>query len=105
MLINSLEFLLFVLALILLYKITPAKAKWGILLIASYIFYFLNSTYLILFILITTLSIYFVGLIMRKIDEKTKVQVKEIDDKEQKKHIKAKAKTKKKITLIVRYTD
>lgn len=101
MLINSLEFLLFVIITVVAYKVVPKKAKWIVLLVASYIYYFSNSTYLISCILITTLSIYFVALKMNKIDEIAKEKAKNIEDKEQKKQIKHKAKNSKKRILIV----
>ena len=101
MVINSLEFLVFVAILILIYFITPKKIKWLVLLIASYIFYFLNSTKLIVFILITTLSIYYVALIIGKIDKNTKEKVKNIEEKDVKKVIKAKANGKKKLVLLI----
>lgn len=101
MLINSLEFLIFVAIAVLIYKITPKKFKWTVLLIASYIFYFLNSAKLTIFILITTISIYLVALKMRKIDEISKQKAKLIENKDTKKQIKHKAKTDKKIVLSI----
>ena len=101
MLINSIQFILFIIILLLIYKIMPKKYKWTVLLIASYIFYFLNSSKLIAFILVSTISIYFVAMKMQKIDEKAKIQAKNIEDKEEKKKLKNKAKKKKKIVLAV----
>ncbi|MBQ9297669.1 MAG: MBOAT family protein [Clostridia bacterium] len=101
MLINSIQFILFIIILLLIYKIMPKKYKWTVLLIASYIFYFLNSSKLIAFILVSTISIYFVAIKMQKIDEKAKIQAKNIEDKEEKKKLKNKAKKKKKIVLAV----
>lgn len=88
MVINSIEFLIFVLSIIIIYKIVPNKLKWVVLLIASYIFYFLNSTYMTIFIIITTISIYFVALKMSNIDKQTKIKLKNLEDKEQKKRSK-----------------
>ncbi len=101
MTINSLEFLLFVAVTIIAYQCIPKKAKWVVLLVASYLFYFLNSAYLTIAIIITTLSIYFVALKIEKIDEKAKVEIKNIGDKEQKKQIKKKAKSKQKRVLAL----
>ena len=101
MLINSLEFLMFIIITILIYVVSPKKFKWAVLLLASYIYYFLNSTYLIIFILLTTISIYLTALKIGKIEEKTKLQVKEIDNKDEKKKIKQKAKSNKKKILAL----
>ena len=72
MAINSLEFIAFVAIVVLAYFLIPKKYKWVVLLLASYIFYFSNSTMLIVCILITTLSIYLVALEMQKIENKSK---------------------------------
>lgn len=101
MLINSLEFLCFVAAILLIYMVVPKKAKWLVLLFSSYIFYFSNSTYLIICLIFTTISIYFVSLKMDKIDEINKKRIKEIDDKEKKKELKSIAKKRKKKVLAI----
>ena len=101
MVINSLEFLIFIAITILVYIVVPKKAKWVVLLLASYIYYFSNSTYLILCMLFTTISIYFVALRMGKIDEITKLELKKIDDKEKKKDLKQQAKKRKKKILTI----
>lgn len=101
MAINSLEFLAFVAIIVIVYKIVPKKIKWVVLLLASYIFYFLNSTYLTIFIAITTLSIYFVALKISKINDKTKIEAKKIEDKEAKKQLKKQAKSKQRRILIL----
>ena len=101
MTINSLNFVLFVAVVCILYFIFPKKIKWTILLAASYIFYFLSSSKLIIFLLLSTLSIYLSALIMNKVDEKTKQECKTIDDKGKKKEIKQKAKRKKKWVIVL----
>ena len=101
MVITSLEFLVFIAIALLLYKIMPGHKKWTVLLIASYLFYFLNSTYLTAFLIITTLSIYFVALSLSKINEETKSALKNIEDKEQKKILKKKSKSKQKLILAL----
>lgn len=81
MVINSLEFIVFVAATVLVYFLMPKKIKWVILLLASYIFYFSNSTKLIVFLLITTLSVYLVALRMGKIDKNAKEKIEEYKTK------------------------
>lgn len=99
--INSLYFVAFVAIVCILYYIFPKKAKWIVLLIASYIYYFLASNKLIVFLLFTTLSIYLTALLLGRIDNKTKEKCKEIEEKELKKKIKHKAKTKKKWVVFL----
>lgn len=61
---TSLTFLLFVLAVCLVYFIAPQKCKWVVLLLASWTFYALSGTYLIGFLLFTTTVTYISGRIM-----------------------------------------
>lgn len=110
--INSLNFIAFVAIVCILYFIFPKKAKWVVLLVSSYIFYFLSSSKLIVFLLLTTLSIYLAALILGKIDSKAKEKCKNIEGKDEKskelkKQIKNKAKTNKKwvitITILINF--
>ena len=101
MLINSLSFIAFVAIVCILYFIFPKKAKWIVLLISSYIFYWISSGKLVLYMIITTLSIYLATLYMGKIEEKAKDKSKQIEDKEKKKELKHKAKTKKKWVVFL----
>lgn len=100
MAINSLGFLMFVALVCLCYFIVPKKVKWVVLLVASYIYYFIASGTLTVFLLITTLSIYFIGLSMNKIDENTKLKCRELE-KEKKKELKKKAQKKKKELIVI----
>ena len=85
MVINSLEFLLFVAITVMIYKIIPPKIKWVVLLIASYLFYFLNSTYMTIAILTTTVSVYWIALKIKQINERVTIELKEIEKKENQK--------------------
>lgn len=100
MAINSITFLIFVAIVCILYFIMPKKIRWCVLLIASYIYYYIASGTLIVFLLITTLSIYLLALAMGKIDEQTKIKGKELE-KEQRKQLKKKAQTKKKWLIVL----
>ena len=95
MTINSLEFLLFVAIVCVLYFMIPKKQKWILLLFASYFFYYVSSAQLAIFLGITTISIYISALWMGKIEEQTKQQIKNLE-KDKKKEQKEKAKQKKK---------
>lgn len=99
--INSLSFVAFVAVICIIYFIFPKKAKWFVLLVASYIFYWVSSNKLIIFLLITTLSIYLGALLIGRIDKKTKEACKILENKDEKKKIKNKAKTKKKLVIFV----
>lgn len=90
MAINSLEFIVFIAIVVALYFLVPKKTKWIILLIASYVFYFLSSSFLTIFLMITTLSIYLAALGMGKVDEKTKLLIANCE-KEKKKIEKARS--------------
>lgn len=54
----SLYFLLFLTIVVFLYYIIPKKHRWIVLLIASYVFYLLNDLKAIIFIIVTTITIY-----------------------------------------------
>lgn len=55
---NSWQFLLFLPAVVMLYWALPHKARWAMLLIASYIFYMSWNAWLIVLIMITTVTAY-----------------------------------------------
>lgn len=65
----SLTFLLFLVAVAGVYFCTPQKYQWIVLLISSYIFYFFAGWKLIFYLLFTTLSTYFSGLRIGKLNE------------------------------------
>ena len=58
--------LIFLPIVILLYFLTPKKYKYIVLLIASLVFYILISSYLLIYLAITAISIYFIGLKISK---------------------------------------
>lgn len=55
---NSWQFLVFLPAVVVLYWVLPHKARWVMLLIASYIFYMSWNVWLIVLIMITTVTAY-----------------------------------------------
>ena len=95
MAINTVEFLIFALAVCIIYFIAPKKVKWVVLLIASYIYYYISSKQLTIFLIITTISIYLLALGLDKIDSETKSKCKGLE-KEEKKKLKNKAEKNKK---------
>ena len=73
MTIISLKFMLFVIIMMLLYFLVPKKIRWCILLIGSYIYYFIASAKLTIFLVVTTFTIYWSGILMNKVDEKKQI--------------------------------
>ena len=61
MLFTSYEFLGFLAVLSVLYYIVPKRFQWSLLLLASYLFYFMANPYYLIYIVVTTLTIYFLG--------------------------------------------
>ena len=76
----SLYFLLFLAVVILLYYIVPKKHRWIVLLVASYVFYLLNDLKAVIFIIVTTLTVY---LSARKLKLLTIDQKKFFEDKDE----------------------
>ena len=67
---TSASYLIFFLGLVwLCYTLTHKKYKWIILLLASYAFYFLSCRKLIVFLLLTTVSVYTAGIVMNKLQD------------------------------------
>lgn len=73
----------------LIYTVMPQKAKWCVLLVGSYIFYFVSTKAHILPIIIATVVVWAVGLWLQRLNETLKQKRKEAP-KEQRKAIKAK---------------
>ena len=94
MAIISIKFLLFVICLLFLYYIIPKKFRWIILLLGSVAFFYLSSHKLIIFILLSIISIYLTGLKLTSINSKIKLL-----DKEEK-ELKKKYQKQKKLFLL-----
>lgn len=91
MALNSLKFLVFLAAVLVVYYIVPKKFQWAVLLVASYGFYLSSGIDNVVFILFTTLFNYASGLWMQSIRDKQQGQVKALGDgvtKEQKRELK-----------------
>lgn len=96
----SLKYLIvFLLTIVVVYIFTPKKLKRLLLLLASYALFLKVSKKLVIYLLLSTLSIYISGLLFKKIDDKRNIKIKGVD-KEKRKEIKEKYKSKKKIILI-----
>lgn len=67
---NSWQFLIFLPFVVLLFWLLPHKARWTMLLIASYIFYMSWNVWLIGLIMITTVTAYVFAILIEKTDGK-----------------------------------
>lgn len=75
-------FLLFVAVVVGAYFVVPKKIRWVVLLGASYLFYFLNSEWLILVMLAQTLITFACGLWMERVFSRGAQKAKELPKKE-----------------------
>ena len=71
MLFTSYEFIIFVAVLLGLYYIVPKRFQWILLLGASYIFYWTANPAYLLYIGVTTITVYIAA---RKIEENANLQ-------------------------------
>ncbi len=93
-------YLFFFFPLVILgYYLLPKRVKPLYLLFCSYVFFFLISKKLILFVFLSSLSIYLAGIWMKKMNERRDCQLQNME-KEEKKIFKEKYKQKKKLILI-----
>lgn len=100
MTIVSLKFLAFIAMISLMYFVMPKKVRWMTLLLASYVYYFISSKTLTVYLIITTISVYLAARGLEKIDIKLKKEC-EGKDKQQKKELKNKAKKQKKTLILL----
>lgn len=91
--------LVFLPILVLIYNLIPKKFRPLLLLIASFGFFFVVSKKLIVFLMLSILSIYFIALFLNKLDNKRDSLLQ--DENIDKKSIKAKYKKYKKVILFL----
>ena len=68
----SVTFPAFLAGVLVLYYCVPARFQWILLLTASYAFYLSGGMYMLLFILITTITVFFGGRWMQYIKDTSK---------------------------------
>lgn len=95
----SIKYVVFLLVAVFLYYIFPKKYRWIVLLGSSYVFYYLSSSVLLTFLLISTLSIYIAGLLINRENVKEKTLGEKLE-KEQRKLLKNKTKKHKKNIVL-----
>lgn len=85
---------------LLLYFVMPKKFRWTILLLASYIFYYIYSNTLIVYLLISTLSVYLAGIFLGRIIDGYE-SVKKTLPKEERKTLTEKVTRQKKLVVLI----
>lgn len=103
MLFTSYEFLAFLALTFIAYFLAPKRCQWAVLLVASYVFYFLAGAEYLVFIAATTVSSYFVARKMARITALASQYIdenKETMDKEARKAYRARAKKKSRGYLV-----
>jgi alginate O-acetyltransferase complex protein AlgI len=101
---NSLTFLIFVAAVVIVYFLFPKKFQWVVLLAASYLFYLISARTLVIFLLFTTITTFYTGLLLGKLNNKYAEMISRESDtltKEQKKGYSKENKKKKWMILFV----
>lgn len=104
MLFTSIEFVGFLILVMALYYLVPRKMQWPLLLVFSYIFYFIADPRYLVFILVTTISTYGISIVMENINNASKEYLsvhKAEMTKEEKKAYKASVKAKKWKWLLI----
>lgn len=77
MLFTSYEFLGFIAVLFLVYYLIPKKCQWPLLLMASYLFYFIAGADYLVYIVATTVTTYFAALKIQKNADRQSAYIKE----------------------------
>ncbi len=98
----SMDFAFYVILALLLYYIMPAKGRWIVLLVASYVFYGYYNAPDLVYILITTISSYLTAYFLETLNIRQKEYLKDRSEtlsKEEKKAYKQAVKKKQKVVL------
>ena len=77
---TSLNFIMFLAVVIILYYALPKKVQWAVLLAASYTFYLFSGIKQVVFIISTTLITYTAGRVMQKKRDAFKRELEENGD-------------------------
>ncbi len=106
---TSLKFLIFATIVVAIYYICPKKARWVVLLAASFAFYLMSSATTFVFLIAATIITFFGGRALGKVNATTDKTIKDAGkdiDRATKKEIKAKAKKKmRKIVALILILD
>ena len=85
---------------IIIYNLLPQKHRWKLLLLASYAFFWIISNKLIVYIIATTLLIYFGGRCLSRIQKRRNEELKNVE-KDKKKQIKERYLKKQRVVLTI----
>ena len=85
---------------IIIYSLMPKKAKPYSLLALSYIFFWLISEKLIIYLIISTLSVYFAALLLKKLKGERSELLKAAESRDEKKLIKKKSQSKQLLLVL-----
>lgn len=99
----SILFILFLLVVAVIYFLTPAGSQWIVLLCASYVFYFAAGIELAIFLLFTTITVFYAGQMIGKLNGEYRERLKRGKNfgKEKKKRIKESFNKRKKRIVVV----
>lgn len=98
---TNLQYLLiFITGVFLIYTITPKKYKFIVLILSSYVFYFLVSKFLIIYVLITTITVYIVGERLTRYERQFKLESTGLN-RDERKALKVVFSKKKKLFLLL----
>lgn len=100
----SYGFVAFMTVCLLAYYITPKKFRYLVLLLASYVFYILAMRRYVIYLFVTTVTVYGAGILIDRIAKQQKAYIKakkEQLSKEEKKAYKASMKKKQKTVLVI----
>ena len=100
----SLPFLCFLAVTILIYFSTPKRFRWIVLLTASYVFYFVDSKWLIFVLFGQTAVTYAAGLLIRRVQDRGKLYLSEHKEdlsKEERKAVKGRTRRSAKHILLI----
>ena len=96
---TNLYLLVFLPVVLIIYQLVPRKARWGVLLAASYALYISFSKYLVLLLMATAAFTYGIGRWMDRIGNECSEKQKECTDRKQKSEVK-KAFQKKRVVAL-----
>lgn len=98
----SLKFIVFILIVIAIYFAIPKRFQWVCLLVASYVFYLFSGIAVALFLIFSTVSIFYTGRLLGRINDRYQTELaegKESLTKDQKKQLKDTVKKRKRLIL------
>ena len=98
---TNLYLLVFLPVVLIIYQLAPKKARWGVLLAASYALYISFSKYLVLLLMATSAFTWGIGLWLDKIGAACKEKQAECTDRKQKSEVKKEFQKKRVLALRV----